>query len=607
MSIIVEAVKFFIRTQMYSRYIKKITNDRHNDGDHLVDIDRLDPLQITCGQENNAFHVAVKWGVSPQADRVQTLLRDYPLLAYQPNNKGDTPLHVAARLGHESFAVVLIEHARAAAAGHSVDYYRDVLSKVNTKGNTALHEAVLNGHFQIAKRLIEEHPGLTDFVNEAGESPLFLAVEGQFYDIASIILDTNPTCSLLGGSGMTVMHAAVICSSPFYVKVGELRFLRSVTKGFDEFVKKVLERCGSEILERADEYGWMPHHHAANIGQSEIFKLFLEAKRSLAYIKDKQGMNALHIAARKGYTEVIRTLLEECPDIAELLDNRERTALHIAVEHKQLSVVRTLSHERAFIDLINEQDNEGYTALHVAALHCHHRIFLCLASNRSTNKRIINKMGATAFQIFAGRSKILGKLGKFAAIYKVYQKFHLLTLQLMARYPRESDETYEETLSKMTQSELQEKNKEQDVKHMQNMNLVVLTLITGAAFQAAITMPGAGKYGTPKGLEAFKSFMYYNSNAFVFSSATMLFHFIISLFSNSRLVNLRYRNFFITVSVSLSIYYYLLAYKMGTKALLSEKKELNSLKSENIDLNDIVPTFCFTVTLLVYFGCLLWL
>ncbi|KAF4347469.1 hypothetical protein G4B88_026650 [Cannabis sativa] len=506
-----------------------------------------------------------------------------PCLPFSQTRKG-TPLHLAAKLGNESFAVVLIDHAKT--LGHDSDY-RNLLRKVNyEKENTALHEAVINGQFEIAKRLIREDPTLTSLVNKAGESPLFLAVEGRFYEIASIILDTTfPHCSLLGGNGMTVMHAAVIRSCPSF----DARLLsRNVTraKDFDEFVKKVLERCGSQILEKAeDELGWTPLHYAANLGHSTMVKLFLKAKRSVAYIKDKQGMTALHIAARKGHIEVMKELMEECSDIGEILDNKDRTALHIAAEHNCHSVVHTLVKERAFTYLINEQDNEGNTALHVAAIHSRYGIMNRLTSNTLTNKRMTNKMGMTAFEILLKSSNFAGFIGKFIVRLELRlakNKDPLLSLQDtgygMVKNHGKNEETSGETQIEMTQScvPIKEDNG-QDVQHMQNMNLVVSTLIAGITFQAAITMPGAAQYKTKKGLKAFKDFMEMDSLAFGFSAGSLLIHFIFAMFSMISKRKFRYPTMVTILFIFLSIFYFVFAFIIGTNALLYEKKELNSL------------------------------
>ncbi|XP_062112994.1 ankyrin repeat-containing protein ITN1-like [Humulus lupulus] len=551
-------------------FIQRITN-RYFDwfhGEHLQDVNSLDPLETTCGQENNVFHVAVKCGASPQADPVKTWLRDHSLLAFQPNNRGDTPLHVAAKLGNKIFAEVLINHVRelVAAQGHNNYDYTNLLTKVNyVEENTALHEAALSGHFEIAQLLIEADPTLTSFENKSGESPLFLAVEGRFYDIASIILDTFPHCSVLGRSGMTVMHAAVIRSC----RTKETLLLsRNITRGFDEFVKQLLERCGSQILEEEDELGWMPHHYAAQIGQSGVFQLLLKARRCVAYIKDKQGMTALHISARNGHIGVIRTLMKECPDIGELLDNRDRTALHIAVEHEQGFVVNTLLSMRAFVGLINEKDNEGNTALHVAAKDGYSDIFKRLANNRNTNKRIINKMGMTAFDIVR-KSTINNFIGEAILLSSINKKGLVLSLQNTATVKKPIET-----------SEPKEENDNQDAKHILDMSLVASTLFAGITFQVAITMPGAGNYNSSKGLQAFKDFSIWNSASFGLSLGNILFNFVIV--HSNRFNRRKYRKYINMVTSLITIFSvttFMFAFMMATEALTYEKKELNSMST----------------------------
>lgn len=54
----------------------------------------------------------------------------------------------------------------------------------------------------------------------------------------------------------------------------------------------------------ADDFGWIPLHYAAHLGDKELVKLFLENDKSLAYITDNEGMSALHISAKKGHVGV---------------------------------------------------------------------------------------------------------------------------------------------------------------------------------------------------------------------------------------------------------------------------------------------------------------
>ena len=182
--------------------------------------DQLSPDEITKGQGNNIFHVAAKYHEST-TENLDPFLPAYPSKAYEQNARGDTPLHIAARLGKLDFATLLVQHAR----GIDVEGgYRYLLRKKNKKKNTALHEAVENGHYGVAKLLIEEDPNLSCFENNTGESPLFMAVDGGYHQIAHTILETFPNCSVLGRNGMTAMHAAVIRAQSCKLNSPQLNF-----------------------------------------------------------------------------------------------------------------------------------------------------------------------------------------------------------------------------------------------------------------------------------------------------------------------------------------------------------------------------------------------
>ncbi|PON39069.1 Transmembrane protein [Parasponia andersonii] len=174
--------------------------------------------QVTCGQGNTSLHVATIGG---NETFVEKTLQSYPLLVYEANMKGQTALHIAARLGHLEVASLLISYARRTdgVAGAGTE---NLLTMVDHEKNTALHEAVRFGHYDIVELLIKKEPSLTCLTNDCGESPLFIAVDRKFYDIAWRILETFPNCSCSGRNGMTVMHAAVIRLD--FISLGYFRF-----------------------------------------------------------------------------------------------------------------------------------------------------------------------------------------------------------------------------------------------------------------------------------------------------------------------------------------------------------------------------------------------
>ena len=154
----------------------------------------------------------------------------------------------------------------------------------------------------------------------------------------------------------------------------------------------MLEQFPNAISE-GDACGQIPLHYAAYYGDLEAVELFLEKTISLAYKKDKEGMSALHISAKEGRVNVIRTLFTKCPYTFELLDNKRRTALHLAVESGDINAVEIFLKKKASQDIINEQDEEGNTPLHLAVINGSYEILTMLVDEGKVDKWAINKEG----------------------------------------------------------------------------------------------------------------------------------------------------------------------------------------------------------------------
>ncbi|GMN25605.1 hypothetical protein TIFTF001_000996 [Ficus carica] len=286
-------------------------------------------------------------------------------LLHGTNMKGNTALHIAARLGHLEMIRLLLNMVKE----RELEVDRSLVRMTNLKGDTALHEAVRNGHYEVSMLLIDEDRDLTCFVNNVGDSPLFLAVVLFMY----LTLQGNQSKSTNKQTLPLLWNkrSYIIQFTSSHFKFLLPKHGLAITGA--DFVGKVLKKCPSSMVE-ADELGWIPLHCAAHLGNVEVVELFLEINHSsIVYIKDKQGMSALHILAKEGHVDVMKSIITKCPDTCELLDDKDRTALHVAVE---------------------------------TALQGHAKILEMLARDPRTDKGALNKAGMTTVDIIRSRNQL---------------------------------------------------------------------------------------------------------------------------------------------------------------------------------------------------------
>ena len=164
-------------------------------------------------KRNTILHIAAQFG---QIDCVNWILQFRPLssLLLQPNLKGDTPLHLAAREGYWMVTQALIEAAKALPSGSGIGADKMMLRMTNNENDTALHEAVRYNHSNVVKLLILEDPDFIYGANFSGGTPLYMAAERGFHELVQIIIDNTRTSPAHSGlTGRTALHAAVICNN----------------------------------------------------------------------------------------------------------------------------------------------------------------------------------------------------------------------------------------------------------------------------------------------------------------------------------------------------------------------------------------------------------
>ncbi|KAL5699526.1 hypothetical protein ACHQM5_030413 [Ranunculus cassubicifolius] len=333
----------------------------------------------SCGG-NTTLHVAVQY---KRIDFVQEMCNICPSLLLEQNLKGDTALHIAARTGKQDIVKFLIEWSRSDVSDLEIGGERadkKLVRMANERMDTALHEAVRNHHLEVVKLLTEADPEHEYFPNANEETPLYLAVEDQLYDMVKQILEICPSSAHSGPKGVTALHRAVSQN--------------------DSGMAELLLKHNPGLIKGTNPEGETALHDAARMDFTERVTQLLEFDRSVACISTKGGITPLHMASRFGSLISMKEIIRLCPDSLEALTNEGNNFLHMAIKFKQDKAIEwILETDNMIDDLVNETNKDGNTPLHLAAISDRYRCATQLVENETTNKRIMNKDGLTAMDI----------------------------------------------------------------------------------------------------------------------------------------------------------------------------------------------------------------
>lgn len=440
----------------------------------------------------------------------------------------DTPLHYAAR--SRNFKM-LFHFICLIGNEYGLERVAQVLRKLNGRRETALHEAIWQGNMYMAELLMRLDRELALYPPAGqGTSPLYLAVSLGYAHIARMLHSkSGGNLSYSGPDGQNALHAAALHAHDMI---------------------QTLLYWNEDLSNEKDGKGSTPLHYVV-LAQRDplLIRIYcfrfpniwfpleelatgrvLEAETSAACQPDKNGLFPVHIAALMNRKTAIRILLKKCPRCIGSRDNQGRSFLHTAVQNKSSSVVGYACRESSFASIMNAQDNDGNTALHLAVDVGDVSGFCTLLRNPEVLLDIRNNKDQTPLDLAWSKTKHTGfSYGRNPdrVIYRTLRRaggshasfWRDRLQQLCNLVPTESQEDKEKK---------EEKEKEESAKVTDSTRTLGIgsVLIASVTFAATFTVPAGIKAsdhtanGTPGilGMWYFNAFMMANTLAFICSS-----------------------------------------------------------------------------------------
>ncbi|XP_031374925.1 ankyrin repeat-containing protein BDA1-like [Punica granatum] len=248
--------------------------------------------------ENMLYEAAAEGDVSA----LQMLLWDDKLILDRVLSRcfTETPLHIAAMLGHREFVKEILSRKP------------EMAKELDFRKSSPLHLATAKGHVEVVKLLLSENPEVCLFRDADGRNPCHVAVIKGHTQVLKELVQAKPEAARAEIGGGNILH---LCVKHYQLEA--LEFLLDMMGDDREFVN-YLDNDGSTIL-----------HLAAADRQVEIVTLTLRKSRVELNMVNSYGFSAQDIALAHGRRHLkdieIQESLEQAGAVQPSLRGKDQT------------------------------------------------------------------------------------------------------------------------------------------------------------------------------------------------------------------------------------------------------------------------------------------
>ena len=293
-----------------------------------------------------------------------------------------TPLHVAARSRSARSLDTMIAHAQS--IGYPVE---KILAFLDEENSTPLHSAVDAGYTEVVEVLMK-YGASPIAMKDNQPSPLHQAA---FLGSISVLKALGKHCTLdqleiLNSDGRAPIHIAAFssrnvecvqyfidrgCDVNCHAKdcYGGTPLIAAVCSGALASVKVLLKNGANPLLQMND--GSNALHLAIQKGRRSIIKEFLalpsDVTTELVTSCNEEGMNTMHFAIFNNQLEVARDIIMKRKVCCCTKTNDNFNVVHLAADIGNPQMMSLVLSQPESFNLVNEGNNRGETALHLAA------------------------------------------------------------------------------------------------------------------------------------------------------------------------------------------------------------------------------------------------